>query len=164
MTAGDQASVSVLVRVPQDEAFRVFTEEIDRWWRHGRAYRIAKGRSVIHLEPQLGGRLFEAFGEGPKARILETGKITAWEPPSRFVLDWRAVNFKPSEKTEVEVLFAPSPSGTLVTVKHRGWSQIRPDHPARHEQDVPSFLRTLGMWWGAQMSSLRHCCEQLEER
>lgn len=156
---GDQASVSVLVRVPPDEAFRVFTEEIDRWWRHGRAYRIAKDRSVVHLEPRLGGRLFEAFGEGPSARVLETGKITAWEPPGRFVLDWRAANFKAGEKTEVEVVFAPSPSGTLVTVKHRGWSNIRPDHPARHKQEVVAFIGNLGLWWGAQMSSLRELAE-----
>ena len=69
--------------------------------------------------------------------------------------------FKPKEpvqlqeKTEVEVLFAQSPSGTLVTVTHRGWAAIRPDHPARHGHDVEAFIRMMGLWWGDLVTSLR---------
>ena len=150
---GDVATVSVLVAVPPDEAFRVFTEEIDQWWRRGLRYRIGRGRSVLHLEPGVGGRLFESVGEGD--RVFETGRVTAWEPPARLVFEWRAVNFAPSEKTEVEVLFAPSPSGTMVTVRHGGWSHIRPDHPARHGLDVSPFIANLGMWWADLMTALR---------
>jgi uncharacterized protein YndB with AHSA1/START domain len=153
---GDEASVSVLVAVPPARAFRVFTEEIDQWWRRGLRYRIGRGRSVLHLEGKVGGRLYESFEKpGGKARIFETGQVTVWEPPHRLVLKWRAVNFAPAEQTEVEVLFQPSPSGTLVTIKHRGWSQIRPDHPARHQLDVPAFIRMMGLWWAELMTSLR---------
>lgn len=152
---GDRATASVLVRVPKEDAFRIFTEEIDAWWRSGLKYRIGKGRSVVHLEPRLGGRLFESFEGKTGQRVIETGRVIAWDPPSRLVLEWRAVNFAPSERTEVEVLFAESPSGTLVTVIHSGWAEIRPDHPARHGQDVGPFLRGLGLWWGDLMTSLR---------
>jgi len=153
---GDQAKASVLVKVPPDEAFRVFTEEIDGWWRGGLRYRIGKRRSVVHLEPKLGGRLFESFETVSGApKIKETGRVTCFEPPRRLVLTWRAVNFAPDEETEVEVLFEPSPSGTLVTVCHRGWSKIRPDHPARHGQDAQIFLQNTGRWWGDLMTSLR---------
>ena len=141
--------------VPPAQAFRVFTEEIDQWWRRGLKYRIGRQRSVMHLEAKLHGRLFEALGEGRDARVVDTGRITAWEPPSRFVLEWRAVNFAPEEKTEVEVSFAAQGSGTLVTLRHRGWSRIRADHPARHGETVPAFLRSLGLWWGELLSSLR---------
>jgi hypothetical protein len=59
------------------------------------------------------------------------------------------------------VSFAPSASGTLVTVTHRGWSRIRPDHPVRHGQDVPAFLRMLGLWWGDLVNALReHAVER----
>jgi uncharacterized protein YndB with AHSA1/START domain len=152
---GDRAVVSVLVEVEPTEAFRIFTTEIDAWWRGGMKYRLGKNRSVVHLEPRLGGRLFESFETSTGTRIAETGRITSWEPPARMVLEWRAVNFAPSEKTEVEVLFEPSPSGTLVTVRHSGWSRIRPDHPVRHGQDQPTFIRRMGMWWGELMGSLR---------
>jgi uncharacterized protein YndB with AHSA1/START domain len=153
--SGDQASVSVLVKVPPAEAFRIFTEEIDGWWRKGRRYRIGKNRSVVHLEPKLGGRLFESFETPAGAKVKETGRVTCFEPPSRLVLEWRAVNFAPDEKTEVEVRFEASPSGTLVTVCHRGWSRIRADHPVRHGQEPSAFLRDMGRWWGDLMTTLR---------
>src|SRR5688572_22104654 len=158
MTAlpGDQARASVLVAVDPAAAFRIFTEEIDQWWRRGLAYRVAgKRRGIIHLEPKLGGRLFESFDTAAGTKIVETGRVTACDPPRRLVFEWRAVNFVPAEKTEVEVLFEPSRSGTLVTVTHRGWSTIRPDHPARHGHDVPAFIRMMGLWWADLLTSLR---------
>jgi uncharacterized protein YndB with AHSA1/START domain len=156
---GDQARVSVLVKVPPAEAFRIFTEEIDSWWRGGLRYRLGKQRSVVHLEAKLGGRLFESFETAAGPKLKEAGRVTCFEPPGRLVLEWRAVNFAPDEKTEVEVLFEPSPSGTLVSVCHRGWSKLRADHPVRHGQDAPAFLRSMGSWWGDLMTSLRERAE-----
>ena len=153
---GDRARVSVVVEVEPADAFRIFTEEIDQWWRRGLKYRVAgKRRGIVHLEAGVGGRLFESFESASGTRVVETGRVTTWEPPARLVFEWRAVNFAPSEKTEVEVLFQPSASGTLVTVTHRGWSRIRPDHPARHGQEVVEFIRAMGMWWGELMTSMR---------
>jgi len=154
-TAGDRARVMVLVEVEPREAFRVFTEEIELWWRHGLKYRIGRERSVLHLEPKLGGRLLETFHTKSGERTKETGRITVWEPPERLVLEWRAVNFTGDEKTEVEVLFEPSASGTRVTLEHRGWSRIRPDHPVRHGEAPSAFIARMGLWWGELLSSLR---------
>jgi hypothetical protein len=71
---GDQARATVAVAVPPDVAFRVFTEEIDQWWRRGLKYRVAGGnRGFIHLEPRLGGRLYESFETGGTTRLFETG-------------------------------------------------------------------------------------------
>jgi uncharacterized protein YndB with AHSA1/START domain len=145
----------VHVRVAQAEAFRIFTEEIDQWWRRGLRYRVGGKGGILHLEPRVGGRLFESFDTSPAARVVETGRVIAWEPPARLAFEWRAVNFAPLEKTEVEVLFEPSAGGTLVTVTHRGWSKIRPDHPVRHRLDVGPFLRMVGLWWGDLLTSLR---------
>jgi uncharacterized protein YndB with AHSA1/START domain len=153
---GDQARVSVVVGVAPAAAFRIFTEEIDLWWRRGLKYRIAAaGRGIIHMEPRVGGRLFESVESDSETKIFETGRVTVWEPPSRLVFDWRAVNFSPGENTEVEVTFQKSSSGTLVTVTHRGWSRIPPDHPARHRLETAAFIRMLGLWWGDLMSSMR---------
>lgn len=153
---GDQARVSVSVEVPPEEAFRIFTEEIDRWWRRGLKYRVAGARrGILALEPKVGGRLFESFEHGAQTCVIETGRVLVWEPPTRLVFDWRAVNFAPHEKTEVEVTFEPTSPGTLVTVTHRGWSKLRLDHPVRHGLEVAPFLRMMGMWWGELMTSLR---------
>lgn len=153
---GDQARVSVIVGVTPEVAFRIFTEEIDQWWCRSLKYRIAgTRRGIIHIEPRVGGRLFESFENGSETKIFESGKVTVWEPPSRLVFDWCAVNFLPDESTEVEVTFQKHSGGTLVTVTQQGWSRIRPDHPVRHGLDTASFIRMMGLWWGDLMSSMR---------
>lgn len=154
--AVDQVRVSVLVEVTPEEAFRIFTEEMDSWWRRGSRYRVAGGRAgTIHLEPGVGGRLYESMTAGGDAELKPTGHITVWEPPRRFCFDWRAVNFAPGEATQVEVEFEASRSGTRVTVTHRGWNRIRADHPVRHGLDAEGFSRMMGLWWGELMGGLR---------
>ena len=81
--------------------------------------------------------------------------MQVWEPPQRLVFEWRNADFAPHEHTQVEVTFAASAGGTRVTVVHSGWSTLRGDHPVRHGQDVPAFIRMMGLWWGDLMTSLR---------
>jgi uncharacterized protein YndB with AHSA1/START domain len=150
--SGDSASVSVYVAVAPPDAFEVFTREIDLWWRQGPAYRIAgRRRGQIHFEEGVGGRLFESFDQ----RTFEVGRVTAWDPPGRLAFEWRGVNFKPDEKTLVEVSFAPQREGTVVTVRHSGFASLPPDHPVRHGRQGADFARELGMWWAGLMRSLR---------
>src|SRR5258708_32421993 len=93
---GDQVKVSVSVAVEPSVAFRVFTEEIDLWWRRGLRFRVAgKNRGIIHLEPRVGGRLFESFETNAGTRVFETGKVTAWETPPVFGLDRLGVKLAP---------------------------------------------------------------------
>lgn len=156
MTPGDAATVSVFVAVPPDSAFRVFTEEIDQWWRTGRKFRIrGKRPGRIYFEPGPSGRLFETFEAPSGSRTFEVGKVTIWEPPERLALEWRGVNFKPGEKTFVEVTFEPMRDGTTVTVRHSGWSALPAEHPARHGLEGAAFTRTIGLFWGDLMTSLR---------
>lgn len=155
MIAGDKVRVQTFVEVSLADAFAVFTEEIDQWWRRGPAYRIAgRNPGTMHLEPRLGGRLFEQYGEGGSA-LHEIGTITAWDPPAHFSFIWRGVNFVAGESTTVEVWFEARGDGTRVTLEHRGWASLRDDHPVRHGKPVPAFIRDLGLWWGALLTSLR---------
>jgi hypothetical protein len=73
--------------------------------------------------------------------------VQVWEPPGRLQFTWSNRNFAPHERTEVEVRFALREGGTQVSVEHRGWSTLPEGHPARHGQDGPAFIRTIGMWW-----------------
>lgn len=155
---GNQVRVTALLAVPPAEAFRVFTEEIDLWWRRGLKYRVqGPGRGVLHLEPFVGGRLFEQFDgpDGAPPVVVATGTVRVWQPGQRLVFEWRAVNFAPGESTEVELLFEASASGTQVTLVHRGFASLRADHPVRHGQAVPDFIRTMGLWWGGLMQALQ---------
>jgi uncharacterized protein YndB with AHSA1/START domain len=154
--AGDRATVSVVVAVPPSVAFEVFTSEIDLWWRRGPPYRFLGRRTgTLCLETRMGGRLFESFPGDSGEHVIEVGQVTVWDPPARLVLRWRAANFSPEESTEVEVRFEPCGSGTQVTVQHRGWASLRPDHPARHGLEGAAISRMIGLWWGGLMSALR---------
>ena len=158
---GDQVRVTMAVAVPQDVAFEIFTNEIDRWWRKGPRFRNAgMNAGMIRLEAGVGGRLFESIESAGVERVFVVGRVQAWEPPSRLVFTWKNEVFAVNEDTEVEVTFAPTARGTLVTVTHRGWASIRPDHPARHSMPPDEFIRSLGTWWGDQMSSMRLLTEQ----
>lgn len=155
--AGDKVTATVRVDVPIDEAFRVFTEEIDLWWRRGRKFRVSGSRTgIVALEPGVGGRLFESFETKSGApKIVESGRVTDWDPPHRVAFEWRTTNFRDDEKTFVEVRFAPGSRGTNVTVTHSGWAALRADHPVRHGLDVPAYIAARGRWWGELLSSLR---------
>lgn len=153
---GDCATVTVFVDVLPADAFDVFTTEIDLWWKQGPKFRIAgRRRGKLYFEPQLGGRLFETFDVPHGTRTFEVGRITTWDPPSSLCLEWRGTNFKPDEKTFVDVEFQASRGGTLVTVRHRGWAALPDDHPVRHGAVGAAFSRRMGLWWGELLTWFR---------
>lgn len=155
MIAGDRVRVETFVRIPIADAFEVFTLEIDQWWRRGPRYRIGGTHpGTLHLEPRLGGRIFEQYGAGGSA-LHEIGVITAWEPPAHFAFTWKGVNFAPGQVTTVDVAFVASGEGTRVTLEHRGFAALPDDHPVRHGKPVHEFIRDFGMWWGNLLTSMR---------
>ena len=157
--SGDRVSTSLFVDAPPAIAFEVFTEQIDSWWRHGLKFRIGgRGTSVLHLEPRLGGRLFETIAAADGAGdgyVRQTGTVVEWTPPLSLRIEWRGVNFAPHEKTTIAVSFAPRAAGTLVTLVHSGFASLPPDHPVRHGQPVDRFIVGMAMWWSDQMACLR---------
>jgi uncharacterized protein (TIGR02594 family) len=156
--SGDRVSASVFVDAPPDIAFEVFTAQIDTWWRHGLKFRSGgRGTSVLHLEPRLGGRLFETITPpgSDQGHVVQTGTVTQWHPPHALALEWRGVNFAPHETTTVSVAFEARRDGTQVTLVHAGFAALPPDHPVRHGQPVPRFITGMAMWWSDLMASLR---------
>jgi uncharacterized protein YndB with AHSA1/START domain len=144
--ASDRVTVSVTVATDPSTAFSLFTEETNLWWRSGPKFRIAgKQPGVVRFEPWLGGRFLEEFTSPSGPKVFTVGGITVWQPPERFQFEWRGVNFAPGESTQVEVVFEAVPIGTRVTVRHSGWASLRPDHPVRHGQPGPAFIRSTGL-------------------
>jgi uncharacterized protein YndB with AHSA1/START domain len=153
---GDGATVTVSVRVPQADAFDIFTREIDLWWRRGPRYRIAgRRRGQLSFEAGVGGRLFETVEAQGGPHVFVVGTILAWERPDRLAFEWRGVNFAAGESTRVEVTFRAAGESTLVTVRHSGFSALPEGHPARHGLEAAAFSRMIGLWWGELMTGLR---------
>ncbi len=154
--AGDSVKAQVSVKVSVERAFDLFTREIDLWWRRSPRFRNFSGaQALVCIEPRLDGRVLESWSDGSVERIFEIGRVTTWQPPSALAFTWRNANFADGEVTQVEVSFAADGDATLVTVVHRGWAALPPDHPARHGAGVLAFQQSLGSWWGDQLSALR---------
>lgn len=155
MIDADAVRVTSRVEVDPDTAFRVFTEDVDAWWRQGPRFRWQperKGR--LRFEPGVGGRFLEVYDDTGRDGF-EVGRIRIWDPPRRLVFSFRARSFAPGETTEVEVIFEPEGDATRIRVEHRGWGALRADHPARHGMDAVAFRSMMSLWWADLVTAAR---------
>lgn len=115
----NEVRAEVTIGATPDEAFDLFTRDVDRWWRRGDRY---GGSDVLghRFEPWVGGRFLEVLAE----REAALGQITVWDPPGRLVFSWRQGNWAAQELTHVEVTFAASGAGTRVVLRHYGFDSV----------------------------------------
>lgn len=130
----DRVSVTLVVRANPAAAFRMFTDEIDAWWKRGPQYR--RGEAAMRFEAD---RLLEGDAE--------IGRVLAWEPGCRLRLELRNWSLGRGEPSEVDVQFDAVGDGTRVTVVHRGWG-ARPTGAAE-------FRTVVGLWWGTLLTGLK---------
>jgi hypothetical protein len=109
----DAVTASVEVEIDPETAFRIFTAEIDAWWKRGpHNFYNSKRAVAMRFEPGVGGRYLEVYDD-TTGEALEIGRITAWEPGRRLV--WRMS----LDDTEVDVRFEAVPGGTRVRLEQR---------------------------------------------
>lgn len=153
----DAVTVTTCVRTDPATAFRLFTEDVDVWWRRGPAYRFGGDRTgAMRFEPFVGGRFLEEFPDDAGG-VFEVGRILVWEPGARLVFGWRGRDFAPGETTEVEVRFEAEGAGTRVTVVHRGWDRLPATHPAKQGLTGPAFTGLVGLRWADHLRAFGAC-------
>jgi uncharacterized protein YndB with AHSA1/START domain len=152
MSLAEVARVTTFVQVSPLDAFEVFTQEVDLWWRRGPRFRGGGPDSELVFEEDERGRCLIERG---KDGTFELGRVQVWEPGKRLVLDYRLRNFAEGESTTVEVRFEAFASGTRVVLEHRGWENIREGHPARHGMSGAALGGMIGTHWGQLASAFR---------
>lgn len=120
---------TIIVQVPPDRAFEVFTRNMSRWWL--KDYSINRGSPIkdVVIEPRVDGRWYEVGEDGSSC---DWGKVVVWDPPARLVLTWQIApdfRFDPDLVTELDVRFTAEAGGTLVRLEHRldGYGPAAPD-------------------------------------
>lgn len=125
---------SIVVEVPVERAFKVFTEDFDRVKpREHNMLQVPIEETVF--EPRAGGRVYDRGADGTE---YQWARVLAYEPPDRVVFSW---DISPSwqletdldRASEVEVRFiAETPERTRVQLEHRnldrhreGWESLR---------------------------------------
>ena len=113
---------TVVVDRPIEDAFRVFTEEIGKWWALD-VHSLSLGRTgapaeTATMEGHVGGRLYERMSDGNEA---DWGRLHVWEPPHRVAFEW----FVTGTPTDVDVRFLPEgDDATRVELIHSGFDRI----------------------------------------
>lgn len=126
---------SVRVELPPEEAFRLFTEGISKWWPLEEGYSYGGDRArEIFLEPTEGGRFYERFVDGDEFQV---GTVRVCSAPDRILFTWKSPDW-PAE-TEVEVRFVAEGQGTTVQLEHRGFERLG--------ADAESIARRWGAGW-----------------
>lgn len=111
------------VKCAPETAFRVFTQDLDRWWpkdRHSLSAMEGGVARAISLEAGAGGEIVETAHDG---KHHHWGSITRYEPPKRLTIDWHIGRPK-EEATIVDVVFTPVEGGTRVQLTHHGWEAL----------------------------------------
>jgi uncharacterized protein YndB with AHSA1/START domain len=124
----------VVVDVPLERAFSVFTEDFDSIKpREHNMLAVDIAESV--LEPREGGRIYDRGVDGSEC---QWARVLAYEPPDRLVFSWDIspqwqIETDYAKTSEVEVRFiSETPERTRVEVEHRnldrhgeGWEGAR---------------------------------------
>ena len=109
----------ITVNAGQERAFEVFTAGFDSWW--PRSHHIGRAELATAVIDPDAGEWYELGTDGSRC---DWGKILAYEPPARIVLEWRiggawVIETDPEAYSEVDVTFTPEGDATRVTLEHR---------------------------------------------
>ena len=124
----------IVVEVPVEHAFRVFTEQFDQIKpREHNLLGVPLADTVF--ETHVGGAVFDRGVDGSECRWA---RVLVFEPPERFVISWDItpqwqLETDPDKTSEVEVRFvSEGPGVTRVELEHRhldrhgsGWESER---------------------------------------
>ena len=133
------------VKAPPARAFTIFTERMHEWWPAEHTIASSPRENVV-LEGREGGRWFERAVDGSET---DWGTVLAWEPPGRLLLNWQINGewkFEPDLVTEVELLFRPHGTGTLVSLEHRNLERLGSNAAAVVDQLRNGWLRILELF------------------
>jgi len=111
---------TVTVVAPRERAFQIFTGRMSAWWPLTSHHIGAAVATAAVIEPFAGGRWFERDDDGSECNW---GRVIAWEPPTRLLLDWQITadwRFDGELHTTVEVQFiALDDRHTRIDLEHR---------------------------------------------
>jgi hypothetical protein len=112
---------SIVVARSAEEAFRLYTQELGKWWPKG-THSLGQDKVMdVLMEPRVGGRIFERWSDGTEKLW---GTVIVCEAPRRLVHSWH-VSTDPEHASEVELRFEALGAGrTRVILEHRHWERM----------------------------------------
>ena len=97
------------VSLNQESAFRLFTDQIGKWWLLGTCSVGLELAETCHFEGKTGGRIYEVKSDGSES---DWGRVTEWDPFGRVRFQWYPGR-EPETDQEVTVTFTELKAGPL---------------------------------------------------
>jgi uncharacterized protein YndB with AHSA1/START domain len=110
----------LMVGLPVEAAFKLFTEGMGRWWPLMTHSVGEEQAETCFLEGWVGGRIVEVLKDGSQS---EWGRVLTWEPHQQVSFQWYPGR-EPDTAQVVRVTFSEIPTGTLVELVHVGWETL----------------------------------------
>ena len=143
--------LSFEIACPADHAFRTWTERFAAWWPKGHS--TSGDPQSVHLEPRIGGRIFERTKDGAE---IVWGEITAWDPPRRLAYLWH-IGHDATYATDVELTFVPVGRGaTRLDIVHTGWERLGAGGPAYREGNTAGWTTLIPHFAAAAIDPQEH--------
>jgi len=129
MPEGEARQVSGIIRIEQQvtidappaRVFEALTKQISAWW--GRPYVIGNGARDLIVEPKVGGRVYEDWGNGAGALW---GTVTGLRKPEH--IEWTGrLGMGGAVLGVVAYNLEPRGKGTLLKLSHRATGEVTPD-------------------------------------
>jgi uncharacterized protein YndB with AHSA1/START domain len=146
--AATSVHAEVVVNVPIERAFSVFTEDFGSFKPPEHNILAVEIAETI-FEPRVGGHLYDRGVDGSECRWA---RVLAYEPPNRVVISWNIspqwqIETDPAKTSEFEVRFiSETPERTRVELEHRnldrhgdGWEAVRAG--VESERGWPTYLQ-----------------------
>ncbi len=112
--------VELELRCTATHAFATWTERFGLWWPPGH-HTSDDPSATVHLEPGIGGRIFERTSDG---REIDWGEVTEWDPPTRLGYLW-FIRRTREAATDVLVKFEDvGDGGSRIRIEHSGWDRL----------------------------------------
>lgn len=128
---------SLVVPLAPEAAFDLFFRRLPEWWPLRTRSVALEQAASCHVEPRVGGRLYELTRDGQQHAW---GRFLRFDAGDAAVFTWHP-GLPEARATEVEVRFTPMGASTRVDVEHREWARLG---------ERASFVRALmdGGWPG----------------
>ena len=131
---------NVVVELPLDEAFELFTSGIGSWWPMS-SHSVGKDKAEIcHFEPRVGGEIYELDNEGTRHTW---GTILEIDAPRRVVFSWHPGRAVEKQQT-IEVMFSPDGDLTHVELVHQDWEVFDEKSTQMREEYEKGWAFVLG--------------------
>ena len=111
---------TILIEARPERVWQALTSDIASWWKPAYLRDAERTRGMV-IEPQVGGRLMEAWGDQGAGYLI--GHVVEWLPPQRFACTWMEKDWA-GVVTFVSIELSPDGQSTRVRLLHEGFERL----------------------------------------